>query len=103
MSLVTRYKLIFFVPLDSLEKCKTAVFDAGAGCYPGPGKYTNVCWTAIGKGQFRPGDTAKPDIGKVGQLEHVEEARVETLCLGEDIARKAVGALKAYVFIPKKF
>ena len=48
----------------------------------------------MGTGQFRPGDAAKPDIGKIGELEEVQEARVETLCLSEDVVRKAVEALK---------
>jgi hypothetical protein len=29
-----------------------------------------------------------------GKLEHTEETRVEVICFGEDIARKAVAALK---------
>jgi hypothetical protein len=41
-----------------------------------------------------PGDTANPHIGSVGAMEEVQEARVETLCLGEDAAREAVEALK---------
>lgn len=45
-------------------------------------------------GQFRPGDTANPNIGSKGALEEVSETRVETLCVGEDIAKKAVDALK---------
>lgn len=45
-------------------------------------------------GQFRPGDTANPNIGSVDTLEDVQEARVETLCVGEEVARKAVEALK---------
>ena len=70
------------------------VFDAGAGKYPGPGGYTQVAFTTVGKGQFKPGKGANPAIGSVGQLEHVEEVKVETLCVGEDVVRKAVGALK---------
>ena len=52
----------------------------------------------MGTGQFRPGDTANPNIGSVGALEEVKEARVETLCVGEDVAKKAVDALKKLVF-----
>ncbi|KAL8725512.1 MAG: hypothetical protein Q9166_007298 [cf. Caloplaca sp. 2 TL-2023] len=89
-----RFKLVFFVPESALQACKTAIFAAGAGRYPGPGNYTECCWTAIGTGQFRPGDTANPNIGSTGTLEEVQEARVETLCVGEDVAKKAVGALK---------
>ena len=94
VSAVARFKLVFFVPPPALEACKAAIFAAGAGRYPGPGNYTECCWTTMGTGQFRPGDAANPHIGSVGVLEEVQEARVETLCLGEDVARKAVEALK---------
>ncbi|KAG9248801.1 hypothetical protein BJ878DRAFT_486688 [Calycina marina] len=94
MSSVVRFKLIFYVPISSLAACKSAVFAAGAGRYPGIGNYTECCWTALGTGQFRPGNTAKPNIGKVGELEEVQEARVETICMDKDVAKKAVKALK---------
>jgi hypothetical protein len=97
MSTVARFKLIFFVPPPALAACKSAIFAAGAGRYPGPGNYTECCWTTLGTGQFRPGDAAKPNMGKVGELEEVQEARVETICLGEDVVRKAVEALKRSV------
>ncbi|KAK1758955.1 GTP cyclohydrolase 1 type 2/Nif3 [Echria macrotheca] len=91
---VVRYTLVFHTPLEAVETCKAAIFAAGAGRYPGPGGYTECCWTAVGTGQFRPGDAANPHIGRVGALEKVEEARVETLCVGEDVVRRAVDALK---------
>lgn len=89
-----RFKLVFFVPELALEVCKAAIFAAGAGRYPGSGGYTECCWTAVGTGQFRPGDGANPNIGSLGMLEKVKEARVETLCVGDDVAKKAVEALK---------
>ncbi|KAE9378238.1 hypothetical protein N431DRAFT_435411 [Stipitochalara longipes BDJ] len=88
-----KFKLVFFTPIPALDACKAAIFAAGAGRYPG-GHYTECCWTVLGNGQFRPGDKANPHIGSVGKLEHTEEARVEVICFGEDIARKAVAALK---------
>jgi hypothetical protein len=88
------FKLVFLVPPAALAACKAAVFAAGAGRYPGPGNYTECCWTTMGTGQFRPGDTANPHIGSVGVLEEVQEVRVETICLDEAVARKAVAALK---------
>ena len=94
VSNTARFKLVFFAPETAITACKTAIFAAGAGRYPGPGNYTECCWTAMGTGQFRPGDTANPNIGSVGALEEVKEARVETLCVGEDVAKKAVDALK---------
>lgn len=93
-----RYKLVFHVPPAALEACKAAIFAAGAGRYPGKGNYTECCFTVLGTGQFRPGDAANPHIGRVGELEHVEEARVETLCVGEEVARRAVAALKKWVY-----
>ena len=93
-STAARFKLVFFVPVSAAEACKAAIFVTGAGRYPGPGNYTECCWTTTGKGEFRPGDTANPNIGKAGKLEKVEETRVETLCVGEDVARRAVEALK---------
>ena len=92
---VARFKLVFFVPPPALEKCKAAVFAAGAGRYPGPGNYTECCWSTKGMGQFRPGGTARPQIGAVGRLEQVEEIRVETLCNGDSTVKMAVEALKA--------
>ncbi len=93
-SAAPRFKLVFYVPKSALAACKAAIFAAGAGRYPGPGNYTECCWTAMGTGQFRPGDTANPHIGSVGALEEVQEAKVETVCLSEDVAKKAVEALK---------
>lgn len=92
---IQKFKLIFSVPVSSLEACKAAIFAAGAGRYPGPGNYTECCFTTMGTGQFRPGDKAHPHIGTVGSLEYVESAKVETLCIGDEVVRKAVEVLKA--------
>ncbi|KAI6788707.1 hypothetical protein KC363_g4245 [Hortaea werneckii] len=89
-----RYKLIFTTPPQNLPTIKTAVFATGAGSYPGPGGYTEVCFTMPGVGQFRPGNSANPSIGEKGKLEEVGEVRCEILCVGEGIARQAVEALK---------
>ncbi|KAI0485338.1 GTP cyclohydrolase 1 type 2/Nif3 [Xylariaceae sp. FL0804] len=90
-----RFSLVFYAPRDAVAACKAAVFRAGAGRYPGPGNYTECCWSAAGTGQFRPGDAARPHLGRVGELEEVPEVRVETLCATEDVARRAVAALKS--------
>ena len=100
-NMAARFTLVFHVPVAAVEACKAAIFAAGAGRYPGAGKYTECCWTSVGTGQFRPGDGANPHIGAVGALEHVEEARVETLCVGEDVVRKSVEALKKSVSRPR--
>lgn len=93
-TVVPRFNFVFHAPTTAVEACKAAIFKAGAGRYPGPGNYTECCWAIKGTAQFRPGATANPNIGSVGVLEEVEEVRVETICVGEDVARRAVAALK---------
>ena len=90
-SRVPRFQLVFHVPMSYVEACKKAIYAVGAGSY---GNYCECSWTAAGTTQFRPLNGANPSIGTVGQLEKVEEARVETLCVGEDVVRQAVQALK---------
>ncbi|QKX58900.1 uncharacterized protein TRUGW13939_06028 [Talaromyces rugulosus] len=91
-SVADRYKLVFFVPHPNLEACKEAIFDTGAGAFPG-GKYTKTCFQSPGTGQFLPGGGANPNIGAVGTLEHVEEMKVEILCVGRETMLDAVKAL----------
>lgn len=94
---MTRFKLVYFVPPESLQAVESAVFAAGAGKFPGPGSYTECAWKTLGTGQFRPGTTANPYSGKIGELEKDEEYRVEVLCNGLDVVKQAVEALKKYV------
>ncbi|KAF2121810.1 structural toxin protein RtxA [Lophiotrema nucula] len=94
MASTQTFKLIFFVPVSAAQACKTAIFKAGAGAFPGPGGYTECAFTTKGIGQFRPGSNANPNIGEVGKLEEVEEVKVETICLGRDVAKRAVEELK---------
>lgn len=91
---LARYTLVFYVPANAVAACKAAIFATGAGRYPGPGGYSECCWSTKGTGQFRPGGAANPHIGQVGELEQTPEVRVETLCVGVDVAKKAVAALK---------
>ena len=83
------YKLTFFVPIDSAENVKQAVFSAGAGKI---GNYEHCCFQTKGMGQFKPLDSANPTIGKVGELTIVEELKIELVCSDDNI-KKAVSAL----------
>ena len=70
------YKLVVFVPIDSVAKVSDAVFAAGAGTI---GNYSNCGFQAEGTGTFLPLEGAKPAIGKKGKLEKVPEVRFETI------------------------
>ncbi|SFU41262.1 YqfO family protein [Halomonas korlensis] len=84
------YKLAFFVPSEDAERVKEAVFASGAGRI---GDYEACCFQTLGTGQFRPLAGADPHIGQVGELETVEELKVELVC-EDDLIHQAVAALK---------
>lgn len=85
------YKLAFYVPLEDADTVKEAVFATGAGRI---GDYEACCFETRGTGQFRPLDGASPHIGQVGDLEKVEELKVELVC-EDHLIREAVEALRA--------
>lgn len=70
------YKLVVFVPEDSLEKVQKAVFGAGAGWI---GNYSDCGFYTPGKGTFRPLEGTNPYIGQTGVFETVQEYRLETI------------------------
>lgn len=84
------YKLAFFVPVAEAEAVKEAVFATGAGRI---GDYEACCFQTRGTGQFRPMEGADPHIGRVGDLEQVEELKVELVC-EDTLINAALAALK---------
>jgi dinuclear metal center YbgI/SA1388 family protein len=69
-------KLAVFVPAEAAGVVRRALADAGAGAI---GDYDSCSFTGAGEGRFRPLDGASPAIGSVGELEVVEEVRVEVV------------------------
>ncbi|MFY1666941.1 NGG1p interacting factor NIF3 [Pseudomonas sp. Pseu.R1] len=84
------YKLAFFVPPSHVEQVKSALFAAGAGRI---GAYDSCSWQVLGQGQFRPLDGSQPFIGQAGQVETVDEWKVE-LVVADELIQQAVAALK---------
>lgn len=84
------YKLCVFVPESHLEAVKDALFDAGAGKI---GAYDRCSWQTRGTGQFRPLQGSSPYIGREGEIETVEEYRLEMVC-DDRLIRAAVAAMK---------
>ncbi|MCE0462061.1 MULTISPECIES: Nif3-like dinuclear metal center hexameric protein [Pseudomonas] len=84
------YKLCFFVPTSHVDEVKSAVFAAGGGRI---GDYDHCAWQVLGLGQFRPLDGSQPFIGEAGQVEQVEEWKVE-LVVADELIRGVVDALK---------
>jgi hypothetical protein len=88
--LIVVYKLAFFVPDSHVEVVKGAVFAAGGGRI---GDYDHCAWQVLGSGQFRPLDGSQPFIGEAGQVERVEEWKVE-LVVADELIVAVVAALK---------
>lgn len=82
-------RLSFYVPATDVEVVKQALFEAGAGRI---GNYDCCAWQTLGTGQFRPLDGATPAVGQVGQVELVDEYRVE-MVLAEDVIKPVLAAL----------
>ena len=83
-------KIEFYVPVDSAEVVKAAMFNVGAGKI---GKYEKCSWETNGTGQFRPLDGSNPTIGKIGKTEKINELKVEMVC-EDHLIDKVIHALK---------
>ena len=67
-------KLVVYVPLSHREAVFQSVCQAGAGSV---GNYDCCSFQVEGTGTFLPSEGTNPFIGKQGQLEKVEEVRME--------------------------
>ncbi|KDR75574.1 hypothetical protein GALMADRAFT_68622 [Galerina marginata CBS 339.88] len=95
---LSRFKLVFFAPKDSTRPILDHLFRTCSkelGNVGTAGNYEQCAFITRGTGQFLPKTGANPTIGTVGQLELVEEDRVEIVVNGEHTAvRKAIMELK---------
>lgn len=71
---LTLMKLSVYVPNTHLDDVRNAIAEAGGGKI---GDYEACSFSITGTGQFKPLSTANPFIGKAGELESVEEVKVE--------------------------
>ncbi len=69
-------KLAVFVPAGYVERVTEAMAEAGGGIV---GEYDACSFRVGGKGTFRGSDKSNPFVGKPGQLEEVEETRLEMI------------------------
>jgi hypothetical protein len=69
-------KLVVFVPRESLDTVREALFAAGAGRI---GEYERCSWYTEGTGTFLGGDGTSPAVGSPGREQRVAELRLETV------------------------
>ena len=72
----TLSKLTTFIPAENTEEVMRAIHQAGAGMI---GNYHHCSFRVAGIGTFMPMEDANPTIGNIGNLEKVEENRVEVI------------------------
>ncbi len=85
------FKIVVYIPSDHLETVKSAMFAAGAGRLD---QYDHCCWQVSGQGQFRALAGSKPFIGQKGEIEKVDEFRVEMIC-EHAVIQPVIDALKS--------
>ncbi|WP_082233812.1 Nif3-like dinuclear metal center hexameric protein [Halobacillus massiliensis] len=69
-------KLAVYVPVSHADKVRDAMSEAGAGYI---GDYSHCTYQVNGEGTFKPLEGSDPYIGSTGELERVEEKRIETI------------------------
>lgn len=89
------YKLVVFVPENSIDQVRDAICGSGAGWI---GNYSDCSFAASGTGTFRPLEGTNPYIGTKGNLEKVNEYRLETIVPQINLNRVLDAMLKAHPY-----
>ena len=83
-------KITVGVPPADADKLRMAIGETGAGKI---GNYYFCSYTVKVVGRFKPELGAQPFIGEVGELEEVEEERIEVTC-SKDQIKQVVSAIR---------
>lgn len=84
------YKICFYAPVSHVEEIKNAMFACGGGNL---GTYSHCSFQVLGEGQFMPLTGSQAYIGKINQVEKIQEYKVEMACT-EDSLQKVMAAFK---------
>lgn len=79
---MSKYKIVVTVSENQANNLRQAIGMAGGG---NVGNYIHCSFSVKCTGRFLPIDDAKPAIGHVGQLQEVEEERIEISCNRETV------------------
>ncbi|MCK4614073.1 MAG: hypothetical protein KAU14_04650 [Thermoplasmata archaeon] len=83
-------KIVIYVPMSHADVIRKALGEAGAGHI---GNYDFCSFSVFGTGRFRPGKGTSPYSGREGELEAVEEERIETIC-PKGLVREVIKAVR---------
>ena len=79
------YKLVVFVPADSVDRLSDALFSAGAGRIGHQHRYSECSFCSGGVGTFHGDESTSPAVGRAGRREYVQELRLETIVPAGDL------------------
>lgn len=74
---INRVKIVVTVPLENVDEVREAICKEGAGVI---GNYTDCSMSTKCIGTSRPNEKANPYIGETGNLERIEEEKLEVVC-----------------------
>ncbi|MCX7970561.1 MAG: Nif3-like dinuclear metal center hexameric protein [Negativicutes bacterium] len=89
------YKLAVFAPFEHSEAVLKAMCGAGAGRFP---NYSDCSFQSRGIGQFRPLAGANPFVGRIAEVESVEEMKLETIVRKRDLPAVLSAMLEAHPY-----
>jgi dinuclear metal center YbgI/SA1388 family protein len=76
------FKLVVYVPLAYEQDVINSLFETKAGEI---GTYSCCSFRSKGKGTFKPGPFSKPSVGKIDEISHTDEVRIETVVRKKDL------------------
>ncbi len=86
-----RFKIQVTCPTDAVTRVREAIGKAGGGKF---GNYDFCCFVTEGIGYFRPLPGAHPAIGTIGEIEAVQESKIEFVCTEPEV-EKILEAIRA--------
>ncbi len=89
------HKLAVYVPVSAEDKVREALGKAGAGNL---GNYSHCSFSLSGTGRFKPEQEADPYIGTAGEMEKVEEVKVEVVVPEPSVNKVVKAMLKAHPY-----
>lgn len=89
------YKIVVFVPIDSVEVVRETLAKNVAGHI---GNYSECTFSSKGIGTFKPQTGANPYIGEKDKLEYVEEVKLETIVINSKLKKVVSEMLKSHPY-----
>ncbi len=89
------YKLVVYVPVDSVDVVRQAFMKEDAGHI---GNYSGCSFGTQGIGNFKPLEGTNPYIGEVNKMAYVQEVRLETIVRPEKLDSTIQAMLRAHPY-----